>query len=92
MCEIKYMYTTNARFLPRLSRIASMQPISMHAWDIPGSAVAEIDPALAGLVDLLLHLKIKWANIPQRKITKLMRSMNIRVCTRIAAQGGSTHY
>ena len=64
----------------------------MHAWDILGWAVAEIDPSPAGLEDLLLHLQIKWANIRQRKITKLMRSMNSRVHTCIAAQGGPTHY
>ena len=71
-----------------ISRIISMQPISRHPWDILGRAVAEIDPAL----DLLLHFQIELANIPQRKITKLMRSMNSPVHTCIAAQGGPTHH
>ena len=63
-----------------------------HVWDILGGAVAEIDPAPAALEDLLLHLQVEWSNVTQRKITKLMRSMDSRVRTCIAAQGGPTHY
>ena len=66
--------------------------MSKHAWDILGRAVAEIDPAPVTLDNLLLHLLIKWANYPKRKITKLMRFMNSRVHTCIAALGGPTHY
>ena len=87
-CKFNSMHTTNARFLSRLSSIASMQPISRDAWDILDRAVV----APAGLEDVLLQLQIEWANIPQRKITTLMRSMNSRVHTCIAAQGGPTHY
>ena len=91
-CKTNSIHTTNASFLSRLSRISSMQLLSRHAWDVLSRAVTEIDPAPAGLEDLLLHLQIKWANIPQRKITGRMRSMNGRVCTCIAAQGAPTHY
>ena len=83
----------NARCLSRLSRIASMQPLSRHAWDILHTAASgNVFPAPAGLNNLLLHLQIEWANIPKRKITKLMRSMNSRARIFIASQGSPTHY
>ena len=69
-----------------------MQSTSRHPWDILGRAVADIDPAPAELEDVLLHLQINWVNIPKRKITKLMRSMNSRFCTFIVGQGDPTHY
>ena len=72
-CEINSIHTTNARFLARLSRFASMQSISRYAGDILGRAVS-IDPAPTQ-EDLLLHLQFEWANIPKGKIIKLMRSI-----------------
>ena len=60
-CDINSIHTTNARFLSRLSRITSMQTVSMHAWDICGRAMVIIDLAPAGLDYILLHLQIEWA-------------------------------
>jgi hypothetical protein len=63
-----------------------------QAWDIVGRAMSKVHPAPTTKEDLLLELQIAWGNIPQRKITKLVRSMNPRVRECIANQGGPTHY
>ena len=56
-----------------------MSPIE-HMGDILGRALAQIDPAPATIEDLLLHLQVECANIPQRKITNVMRSTNSIPC------------
>ena len=55
-----------------------------QAWDMLGQALSKVHPAPTPKEDILLQLQIEWGNIPQRKITKLVRSMNTRVCKCIA--------
>lgn len=71
------------------SRSPDLNPIE-HAWDLLGRAVRMRRPN--NVEELKLALMQEWANLPQAKIQRLIRSMRSRCQSVIDANGGPTRY
>lgn len=71
------------------SRSPDLNPIE-HAWDLLGRAVKMKSPS--SLEELKLALMEEWANLPQARIRKIIRSMRRRCQCVIDADGGPTRY
>ena len=68
-----------------------MNPIE-HLWDALGRAVYERIQPRDTLRDLRRFLMEEWNNIPQARITNLIRSMRSRCAALIRSRGGPTKY
>ena len=69
--------------IPDLNRIE-------HVWDQMGRAVASMN--ITNVQQLAHALVDAWNNIPQAKITRIIRSMNSRCLSVVDAEGGHTRY
>ena len=86
-----YLANENIEVIPWPALPSDMAPIE-HLWDCLDRRVRQRRHQPQTLNELRNALNQEWRHIPQATVRKLIRSMNRRCTSLIAASGGYTRY
>ena len=86
-----FLLQGNVTKMEQPPRSPDCNPIE-HLWDELGRAISSMDNPPQNLDELRQALLDKWAQIPVKRLQRLVASMPRRLAAIIAARGGNTRY
>ena len=88
---LDFLQQGNVTKMEQPPRSPDCNPIE-HLWDEMGRAISSMDNPPQNLDELRQALLDKWAQIPVKRLQRLVASMPRRLAAIIAARGGNTRY